>query len=159
MKLIPFTEEHYPLLINWIPDENFNLIWGGPAYKWPITTSQIEIHQNRKDVTSFVGSVDEKPIGFIELIREKGCIVRLCRILVAYEADIGKGYGTCLIQLALDHITKNQDTNIVTLGVFERNTSAVKCYESLGFKTYARDGKSRIYKGEVWPLLRMQREL
>jgi RimJ/RimL family protein N-acetyltransferase len=159
MKLIPFTPKYYLLLISWIPDEEFSLLWGGPVYSWPLDTHQIHRHQNRKDVTSFIVMVKSRPIGFIELIQEDADTVRLCRILVADKADRGQGYGACLIQLALGHIRDTSQAKSVSLGVFEKNTGAIRCYESLGFKIRSRDETSTEFRGEAWPLIKMAREL
>jgi len=159
MKLIPFTPEYYLLLISWIPDEEFNLLWGGPVYSWPLDTHQIQKHQDRDDVTAFIVMIKGRPIGFIELIRENADRVRLCRILVADKADRGQGYGAALIQLTLGHIRDTSEAKSVSLGVFEKNTGAIKCYESLGFTIRSRDDASTEFRAEAWPLIKMAREL
>jgi len=159
MKLIPFTPAHYLLLISWIPDEEFNLLWGGPIYSWPLDTHQIQEHQAREDLTSFIVMVKDRPIGFIELIREDTDTVRLCRILVADKADRGQGYGTSLIKLALVQIRDTSEAKYVSLGVFEKNIGALKCYESLGFTIRGRDEASAEFRGEAWPLIQMARDL
>ena len=80
MHLIPFTEQYHPLLVSWIPDEEFNLLWGGPLYTWPITIEQIASQQAQNEVSSFLLSDDGNIVGFIELIREAENSYRLCRI-------------------------------------------------------------------------------
>lgn len=159
MHLIPFTEKDYSLLVSWIPDEEFNLLWGGPLYSWPITLGQVAAHQAREEVSSFLLSVNGEKVGFIELFKESEIQYRLCRILIAAETARGKGYGKQLIGLAMEHAKNKLGAQKLSLGVFEKNERAIQCYSSLGFQTSAREERSWQFQGQWWPLLRMERAL
>ncbi len=50
----------------------------------------------------------------------------------------GKGYGKELISLGIDYVKDNLTATRIDLGVFENNESARHCYESAGFKEYAK---------------------
>ncbi len=156
MKLIPFTEDDYPLLISWIPNEVFNLHWGGPLYDWPLTTEQIKQHQQREDVTAFILEYQGKKAGFTELIKESEGVYRLCRVLISEETGRGRGYGKKLVKLAVDHAKSQLAAERVKLAVFEHNLNAIKCYRSLGFKITASEKKFHKFNGQWWPLLRME---
>lgn len=159
MHLVPFDKKHYPLLVSWIPNDEFNLLWGGPLYSWPITVDQIAAQQARCEVTSFLLVVGEINIGFIELIKAHDKHYRLCRILIAAEESRGKGYGKKLVELAMDHAENELGAKKLSLAVFENNERAIQCYSSLGFQIISREEKSREFNGQWWPLLRMEKDL
>jgi RimJ/RimL family protein N-acetyltransferase len=159
MHLIPFTEQYHPLLVSWIPDEEFNLLWGGPLYTWPITIEQIASQQAQNEVSSFLLTDDGNIVGFIELIREDENSYRLCRIIIAAEAVRGRGYGKKLVELAIQHAQSTLGANNFNLAVFERNERAIHCYSSVGFQVTSREEKARQFQGQWWPLLRMEMTL
>ena len=156
MHLIEFSEGDYPLLISWIPNEEFNFLWGGPLYCWPITVEQIHRQQVREGITSFLLVSEQKKVGHIELCEESAGSCRLNRILVAEESARGKGYGQQLIKLAIEYAQNSLSAELVTLVVFEHNERAIRCYKALGFQVTARDAKSRKFDGQWWPLLHME---
>ncbi|RXJ74934.1 GNAT family N-acetyltransferase [Veronia nyctiphanis] len=139
----------------WIPTPESNLLWGGPLYRWPITVEQIAEHQQKEEVSSFWLVSDEQKIGFIELFRLSEGEFRLCRVLINEEAGRGKGYGKQLVQMAIDYATENLSAHSLSLAVFEKNTPAIRCYESLGFRVTGRETSVRSFNNEDWPLLRM----
>ena len=63
---------------------------------------------------------------------------------------IGRGLGRKLIDFAFSELKADK------VDVNEQNTSAVKFYKKLGFKTYERTDKDD--QGKEYPLLRMQLE-
>lgn len=156
MKLIPFTPDDYALLVSWVPDEVFNFQWGGPLYEWPLTTEQIKHQVQSKDVTAFLVESQGKKIGFVELIRESGDVYRLCRILIAEQGARGSRVEKELLQLVIDHAQSRFGAKTIKLSVFEQNIQAIKCYLSLDFKITASEKKSHKFKGQWWPLLRME---
>ena len=159
MHLIEFTEDDYPLLISWIPDEAFNFLWGGPLYRWPISVEQIRRQQVREGIKSFLLVSEQKKVGYIELCEESSDSCRLSRILVAEASARGKGYGQQLIKLAIEYAQNSLSTEMVTLVVFEHNERAIRCYKALGFQVTGRDAKSRKFDGQWWPLLHMEMTL
>ena len=156
MYLEAFKPCDYSLLINWIPDEEFNLLWGGPLYKWPITVEQIAEHQRKAEVNSFWLVSEDEKVGFIELFKVSDTEYRLCRIIISEQAGRGKGYGKHLVQLAVRHAQEKLGAEVISLAVFEQNSLAIKCYESIGFRTYVRETGVRGFNGQDWPLLRMK---
>lgn len=159
MNLIPFTEQYYPLIVSWIPDEEFNFLWGGPLYTWPITIEQVAAHQARNDVSSFLLTDNGNTIGFIELIRENENSYRLSRIIIAGETARGKGYGKKLVELAIQHAKAAYGANNFNLVVFEQNERAINCYSSVGFQVTSREEKARQFQWKWWPLLCMEMAL
>jgi RimJ/RimL family protein N-acetyltransferase len=156
MQLIPFTDDDYTLLISWIPNEVFNLHWGGPLYDWPLTIEDIERHQKCEEVTSFILESNGEKVGFIELVKESDGIYRLCRVLISEQTGRGRGTGKKLVKLALDYAQRERAAKKVKLGVFEHNLQAIKCYRSVGFQITASEKQFHKFNGQWWPLLRME---
>lgn len=156
MRLELFEQTDCSVLIEWIPTKEFNLLWGGPLYKWPITIDQISEHQKESAVISFWLVSGSKKLGFIEIFKVSDEEYRLCRIIISEQAGRGKGYGSRLIQLASAYAQDELNAKTISLAVFEHNARAIKCYESLGFKAFVRETGVSSFNGEDWPLLRMK---
>ncbi len=156
MKLISFEPKDYLLLAAWVPDDEFNLLWGGPLYDWPVTEGQIAAHQSRPEVSSFLLVNEKRKIGFIEINQISDVECRLCRVLVSGDAGRGRGYGKELIRLAVKHAQENFNARTISLAVFEHNVSALRCYESSGFQTISRETDRVFFNGKNWPLLQME---
>lgn len=82
--------------------------------------------------------------GFIGLAERK------IEMLFFSPEYIGKGLGRKLVDFAFSELKADK------VDVNEQNTSAVKFYEKLGFKTYERTDKDD--QGKEYPLLRMKLE-
>jgi len=156
MHLDKFIERDYPQLISWISSEEFNYLWGGPVYKYPLTIKQITAHVSKAEVTPLMLRDNELEIGYIELHRESESTYRLCRVLIADESVRGKGYGKVLVNLAIDHAKKAFNATTINLAVFEHNQNAVNCYQSLGFNVIRKEAGLRSFNGDRWNLLYME---
>ncbi len=159
MDLIPFSHQDYSLLVGWIPNEEFNLLWGGPLYKWPITVDQIACQQRREEISSFLLVDAVEKVGFIEISKVSESVFHLCRVLIAKETDRGKGYGRQLVKLAVEYAKTHYGAKELTLNVFEHNERAIRCYQSLGFLVLSRKEKARQFKDRWWSVLCMKIEL
>ena len=49
----------------------------------------------------------------------------------------GKGYGKKMLMLGIEYVSKHFPAQRVSLGVFENNEGARRCYEAVGFREYA----------------------
>ncbi|GAB6262142.1 GNAT family N-acetyltransferase [Photobacterium sp. CCB-ST2H9] len=158
-QLEPFTPQDYSLLIDWIADEEFNLLWGGPVYQFPLTVDQIEHHVSRPEIHPFLFHVAGQVKGYVELNQKHPKRCRLCRVLIVNESDRGKGYGRALVEAALEKARVEFGAEEVSLAVFEHNFSAVSCYRGAGFDIYQADQAIRVFEGQPWTLLQMRKQL
>ncbi|WP_120511221.1 GNAT family N-acetyltransferase [Photobacterium salinisoli] len=158
-QLSPFTAQDYSLLMDWVTDEEFNLLWGGPVYQFPLTIEQIEKHIARPEVHPYLFQVEGQTKGYIELYQSAPKHCRLCRVLVANESDRGKGYGRMLLDMAVEKAEFEFGAEVISLAVFEHNFRAVNCYRGMGFETYQADRATRVFNGEPWTLLQMKKLL
>ncbi|NAW64569.1 GNAT family N-acetyltransferase [Photobacterium halotolerans] len=158
-QLKPFTAQDYSLLMDWVTDEEFNLLWGGPVYQFPLTLHQIERHVSRPEVHPYLFQAAGQTKGYIELYQSSPKHCRLCRVLVANESDRGKGYGRMLLDMAVEKAESEFGAEVVSLSVFEHNFRAVNCYRGMGFEIYQADRATRVFNGEPWTLLQMKKLL
>ncbi len=158
MELKRFGEADYQTLISWIPDAEFNLLWGGPKYSWPLTHAQIKSNVSLEQVHAFM-LIDSgnKAIGFIEVLQLSKDVCRLCRVLLNPLAR-GKGAGKQLVSLALTYAEQQCVAKVVELAVYEHNLVARQCYSALGFRVVTSKPAAGP-DGQDWELLTMEKVL
>jgi aminoglycoside 6'-N-acetyltransferase len=91
-----------------------------------------------------IAEIDDRPIGFIQIIdpaREEthywGDIapdLRAIDIWIGEESDLGKGYGTRMMQLALAQCFADPRVTAVLIDPLANNTRSHRFYERLGFQ-------------------------
>ncbi len=99
---------------------------------------------NFNDFEVYCLKQNDEVAGFIGLAERK------IEMLFFSPEYIGKGLGRKLVDFAFSELKADK------VDVNEQNTSAVKFYEKLGFKTYERTDKDD--QGKEYPLLRMKLE-
>jgi RimJ/RimL family protein N-acetyltransferase len=122
---------------------DYLLQWAGPTYIYPLTLKQVEDYfsDNAKKANSnvFIYKIllidTDEFIGTIELreIDNLNKIGRVCRFLIGEENYRGKGIGTQILMEILKIGFKELGFEKITLGVFDFNQSAIRCYENVGF--------------------------
>lgn len=164
LKLEPFSPNDFQQLIDWIPNSSFALQWGGPAFTYPLTIEQLEDYlkdSNEVNASKYVFKAVEQStnnvighisIGNIDRINESA---RIGKVLIGSSNSRGKGYGTQIMLAALKFAFEELKLHKVTLGVFDFNTSAIKCYEKVGFKQEGILRDARKNGDEYWNLIEM----
>lgn len=164
IKLEYFTEDDFQQLIDWVPNDEFALQWGGPSFIYPLTYEQLQnyiINANTLESTKYIFKVVElsnnETIGHISLgnvDRINEC-ARVGKVLVGSNGARGKGYGTQMINIILKFAFEELKLRKVTLGVFDFNHSAIKCYEKVGFRKEGFLCDARKIGDEYWNLIEM----
>ncbi|MCR9906136.1 GNAT family N-acetyltransferase [Vibrio campbellii] len=158
MELRAFEHEDYETLIQWIDSDKLNYQWGGPNFHYPLDHQQISLHCARPEVFPFLLVCDGKKAGYVELFKVSDAHFRICRVFVA-DAFRGQGLAKVMLtQLIVLSQTQHQ-AGVLSLAVFERNTVAKNCYESLGFEVTSHESGTRSFDGEIWDLLLMEKRL
>ncbi|WP_319536969.1 GNAT family N-acetyltransferase [uncultured Vibrio sp.] len=157
MKLVEFKQNHFKQLVEWIKTDELNYLWGGPAYSFPLTVAQIKYHCAQEEVHPYLFSVNDENAGFIELYKVSDDHYRICRVFIS-EAFRGLGLAKEMMSLAIEKARNDLSAEMFSLVVFEHNTAARKCYESLGFATFTVESGTRYFNGESWKLLRMEKQ-
>lgn len=90
-----------------------------------------------------MATLDERPIGFVQIINPAqeeshywGDIAegyRAVDIWIGEAKDLGKGYGTVMMQLSLNKCFASPDVMSVLIDPLASNTRAIRFYERIGF--------------------------
>lgn len=109
--------------------------YGRRFFTAPITSEQILNFQKSRTGSSLFFTIlnDDLMIGSLELIiyeDEEKCTV--ARFLISDEYRF-KGFGTETLKLLTKYVFEELSLKKITLGVFDFNESAFKCYKKAGF--------------------------
>lgn len=164
IKLEKFTTGDVPTLISWIPDKEFLMQWGGPAYIFPLTEEQL------RDEINMMSSEPVKALMFTARIADTNEVVghiqllgidlvnssaRIGRVLVGDKKFRNKGIGMEMINAIVEIAFETFKLHRVDLGVFDFNKSAIACYEKAGFKIEGTLRDVRKINDEYWSLINM----
>ena len=147
-------------IINWITDEKSFRQWSADKYESypPNPQEMIMFYDSMKpqDARAFIFCDDGKEIGHFLLRPLADESIKTVRIgFIIVDSSIrGKGYGRKMLEFAIDFACEQYLVSRITLGVFENNPKALKCYESVGFRQW---GETSCTVGdEVWKCLEME---
>jgi aminoglycoside 6'-N-acetyltransferase len=137
--LRPATSADLDLLQYW--DEQLHVLAADPNDDWGW---EVELDRTPDWREQLIAEIDSRPIGFIQIIdpaREDshywGNIaenLRAIDIWIGEESDLGKGYGTQMMKLALNRCFPNPLVTAVLVDPLASNTRAHRFYERFGFK-------------------------
>jgi RimJ/RimL family protein N-acetyltransferase len=77
-------------------------------------------------------------------------------IVIGEQAGRGRGIGVPAIQYLEEQI-QEQGLKRIELGVFEFNSPALKLYQKLGYKEFARLPDFTFWQGRMWQDIRMEK--
>lgn len=167
IKLEPLKKEDFDKILQWNEGKSadFLLQWAGPLYKYPLTKEQIEQYFNnyvcKEKATIFVYKIVDmetgQMIGTVELnennsVNKTG---RVGRFLIGEESARGKGVGRAALNEVVRIGFEELKLNKITLGVFDFNTRAIRCYKSVGFEIESLKENYRKAENGYWNLFDM----
>lgn len=137
IKLESFKKSDFKQLINWINSEEFLIQWSGNAFTFPLDEQQLEKYIESANTLAFK-VVDEETsdvIGLISLgqIDNINKSARIGKVLVGNTKMRGRSIGKHMMKAVLHIAFDELKLHRVTLGVYDFNTSAISCYEKIGF--------------------------
>lgn len=139
MRLRKFEDGDAKTIIGWIKDEVALRKWSADRLgAFPATARDlIEYYDGLDRDTHFPMTLTEdgKIVGHL-LLRytdEAKTVVRFGFVIVD-DALRGRGYGKKMLLAAMDYAFGNLKAKEITIGVFENNTQAYRCYLSVGFQ-------------------------
>lgn len=163
LRLQAFTPDDFDQLIEWSGDEAFLLQWSGPQFRYPLSIDQLETYMqgaNNKDSSDrlIYKVVDEsinETVGHLCLSLDRdNRSGRIGKVLLGTNHQ-GKGYGEQMIREALRIGFDDYHLHRISLGVFDFNHSAIRCYEKSGFVQEGLIRDARRYKDIFWNLIEM----
>lgn len=127
------------LLKHW--DEQPHVIKADPNDDWDWET---ELQQNHSWQEMLIAEMNGRPIGFLQIIdpyREEthywGNIEENCRaidIWIGEATDLGQGYGTEMMEQAIELCFADPNVHTIWIDPLESNKDAIRFYERLGFE-------------------------
>lgn len=167
IKLDSIEKEDLRKVIEWNINKSADdlLQWAGPMYNHPLTLEQLEsyfLNEVKKDNSNiYVYKIKldytDEVIGTVELriTDNDNNIGRVCRFLIGDENNRGKGIGTNALREVLRIGFEDINLEKITLGVFDFNHSAIKCYENVGFTKEKFLENARKSSSGYWNLYEM----
>ncbi|OKH18029.1 GNAT family N-acetyltransferase [Nostoc calcicola FACHB-389] len=139
INLRPATLADLDLLRHW--DEQPHVIDSDPNDDWGW---EVELDRAPEWREQLIAEIDRRPIGFIQIIdpaREDShywgdvpANLRAIDIWIGEEIDLGKGYGTQMMQLALARCFADPLVTAVLVDPLAGNTRVHRFYERFGFQ-------------------------
>lgn len=139
MRLRPAGPADLALLQRW--DEAPHVVASDPNDDWGWETDLARSPDWREQL---IAELDGRPIGFVQIIdpaREESHYWGACEanlravdIWLGEEADLGRGYGTIIMRLALQRCFADPAVTAVIIDPLASNTRARRFYERLGFR-------------------------
>ncbi|MCW3072977.1 MAG: hypothetical protein JWP69_46 [Flaviaesturariibacter sp.] len=165
IRLEYFTKEDFEQLIGWIDNEHLLTNWAGSLFSFPLTMDSLEWYiedtNDVKDSSAFIfKAVDTesgKAVGHISLggISKKNNSARISRVLVGDPAAQGKGVCPAMIKAVCAFGFRELKLHRISLGVYDFNASAIRCYEGCGFVNEGLQRDVLKHGDEYWSLIEM----
>ncbi|GGF26072.1 GNAT family N-acetyltransferase [Hymenobacter cavernae] len=163
--LEPFTKADFPQLISWIDNERLLKEWSGGLFSFPLTEDSLnwyiedtnDLENSEVFVYKAVDTNTGETVGHISLgsISRYHKAGRITRVLVGNTAARGQGYGQAMVKAILSVGFRDLGLHRISLGVYDFNHSAIRCYERAGLH---REGTLRDvvrYDDKYWSLVEM----
>lgn len=167
LTLRPYKKCDAEKIASWCDSEETYFNWGGTLFgPYPLTadiinTKYLEKNGDCSEEDNFyplTAVCSDGPVGslIIRYINGNPKILRLGWVL-ADPQKRGQGYGKKMISLALQYAFDILGADTVTIGVYENNTPAYRCYRSCGFgpSTELTDHYSDV-NGEQWKVVELE---
>jgi RimJ/RimL family protein N-acetyltransferase len=144
-----FGRGDFDRLIGWIASAEDLMLWAGPIFRWPLDRAQLERYlaaaEGPQPARRIWRAVEAgEVVGHVELnaIERTHRSATLSRVLVG-PAFRRRGVGEVMVRRVLAAAFDELRLHRVDLFVFDSNTSAIACYEKLGFR---HEGRLRDYR-------------
>ncbi|MCI8549445.1 MAG: GNAT family N-acetyltransferase [Lachnospiraceae bacterium] len=163
--LRPWKKEDFKELMEWFSDEETFYKWSAGKFEWPLTESQLLDYygQFEKDKSGWILAAldDEGRLAGHLLMRKADYGKRSIHFgfIVVSPRLRGKGAGRAMVSQALKYAGEILGMERVTLGVFENNPAARRCYEAAGFQAEGITPDVFRYQGKSWAVVDMAADL
>jgi aminoglycoside 6'-N-acetyltransferase len=137
--LRPATPDDLALLRYW--DEQAHVVAADPNDDWGW---EVELSLNPDWREQLIAEIEGRPIGFMQIIDpalevthywgDVAANLRAIDIWIGGETDLGKGYGTQMMQMAIARCFANSAVTAILIDPLASNTRAHRFYERLGFQ-------------------------
>lgn len=154
------------VITTWLKSEYLMRQWCADRYeRFPVTPDDINYyHQQYSDGNNSVALTmvdDEEVVGYVTLrIPADDPTEQRIGFDIVDDSKRGRGFGKSLVGMAVDYAFSKLGAKKVSLGVFENNPAAIRCYESAGFNRVVRQEiESYRCLGETWNCIEMEYQM
>ena len=156
IRLDSFSKKDYADFISWIDSEETLMQVAGPSFRFPLTEEQLDLSELDVNRISFTvaDAGTGASIGHGELYVSEDS-AKLGRIIIGNEQHRGKGLGQEIVVQLLRYAFTKLNKPLAELNVFDWNTSAIKCYEKVGFTINSNKILERKIKDTTWIAINM----
>lgn len=162
LKLRAYRPGDAARIISWMEDEYAFRQWSADRFpRYPITPEELNADYAARPEGSFCPMMAEDGSGpaghlFIRVPDPARPTVRRLGFVVVDGSRRSRGLGRELVELGAAYAFAVLGAELLTLGVFENNPRALRCYQAAGFHVVP--GREDITcMGEVWTCLSMER--
>ena len=165
IRLDYFTPSDFQQLIDWLDNEQLLKEWSGSLFSFPLTEQSLNWYlegandPSHPDVFIYkaIDTETGEAVGHISLgsFSETNKAARITRVLVGNTAMRGRGYCQGMIKAILRIGFEELGLHRISLGVYDFNEPAIRCYEKAGMK---KEGVLRDvvrYQDGYWSLVEM----
>ena len=163
LRLRPYKACDAATIVSWIGDETAFRKWSADRFSaYPITAADLNRHyEAMADSDSFYEFTAFDGTGIVghlimRFTDEKKTVLRFGFVIV----DAGKrrkGYGREMLELAIRYAFDILRVEKITLGVFENNEPAYRCYRAAGFQDVPGDERAcYMIENEAWSCREME---
>ena len=165
LRLRPYKACDAETIVSWTGDEVAFRKWCADRFEsYPITAEDLNRHYDAMagsdsfyEMTAFDGT---GPVGHLILrfTDEAKTVLRFGFVIVD-PAKRGKGYGREMLRLAIRYAFDILGAERITLGAFENNEPAYRCYRAAGFRDVTpEEPETYAILGEKWKCLELAME-
>lgn len=143
VSLRPATTDDVVILRHWDQQPHIIAAKGIEDWAW-----EMELERSPNWREQLIAELDGRPIGFLEIIdpaREESHYwgvmpegFRAIDIWIGEESELGKGYGTQMMRLALSRCFSDHTVSAVLVDPLANNARANRFYERVGFRLVER---------------------
>lgn len=162
LRLRPFRTSDADVIVTWVKDEVAFRKWVADRYeRFPIGPGDMNAMYDAMDANRFFPMTafdDSGVVGHLILrFTDEELVTLRLGFIIVDDGKRGKGYGKEMIELAVEYALSILRAEVITLGVFENNDSAYRCYQAVGFRDLKPE-KVEFYQvmGEVWKCREME---
>ena len=142
----PLEERDFPMLHEWVRRPHVAEWWSEPSTLEDIKGEYLPTLDGRSSTKAFIASLDDEPIGFIQVYVVQGSGdgwwedetdpgARGIDQFLADAARLNRGLGTAMIKAFVDRLFQDPGVSKVQTDPSPENARAIRCYRKVGFKS------------------------
>lgn len=161
--LRPYQPTDANVITTWLKSEYLMRQWCADRYeRYPVTPVDMNTYHDRfidgKNSIALTMVDRKEVVGYITLrIPADDPTEQRIGFVLVDDSKRGRGLGKALVSMAVAHAFSKLGALKVSLGVFENNPAAIRCYESVGFRRVVRQQtESYDCLGATWTCIEME---